>query len=324
MPHDLNKEPVEGWFLVNGMPFDDIKYPLPRADVGQVFWQREGAAMSGFECTIANLRDVYPSGVLEILRVNSETPDLEHGRDSWFAPNPALHADLPDEDRRIRVIGDRDGRGFLVSGATDYHRLDRALKSVSGKRLHEFKRVLDWGVGCGRVARHFPAAHAAALTGCDIDHDNVRWCKAHLAGTFVPTASTPPLPFDDASFDLVYGVSVFTHFGEVMQLKWLKELARIAIPGATLLMSIHGQTAIDFGRMSPADYRRVSDEVKRKGIVVSGTNPQLDGHAEHAGQYVNVYHSARYVRDAWSRYFRVEHILPGYLLHQDLVVLRKP
>jgi len=38
---------------------------------------------------------------------------------------------------------------------------------------------------------------------------------------------------------------------------------------------------------------------------------------------VNVYHSPKYVRDTWGRYFRVEHVLPGYLLHHDLVVMRK-
>jgi SAM-dependent methyltransferase len=252
----------------------------------------------------------------------NDTPPVERGRDSWFAPDPALHGDLPDEDRRFRVIGDRDARGFLVSGATDYHRMDRALVEVTGKRLHEFAQVLDWGVGCGRVARHFPAAHAAALTGCDIDGDNAGWCSAHLPGTFVASRLTPPLPFARGRFDLVYGISVFTHLREPMQLAWLEELARVTRPGAILLLTTHGQTAIDFSRLAPADYRRTHDRVAREGIVVSGTNSQLDGHAEHAGEYVNVWHSADYVRRTWGRYFDVLHILPGYILHHDLVVLR--
>ncbi len=50
----------------------------------------------------------------------------------------------------------------------------------------------------------------------------------------------------------------------------------------------------------------------------------LDGHVEHAGEYVNVYHSADYVRATWGRYFDVAHVLPGYILHHDLVMLRKP
>ena len=323
MPVAAAHEPEEGWFRVNGRRFDAIRYPLPRADVGSVFWQRAGSANSGFECEIEDLPDPYPDGVLEIERVIRDTPAAEQGRDSWFKPDPALHADLPDEDRRFRVIGDRDPVGFLVSGATDYHRLDRALVAVSGKHLDEFERVLDWGVGCGRVARHFPASRAAALTGCDIDGDNVSWCTVHLPGTFVASQLTPPLPFGDATFDLVYGISVFTHFREPMQLRWLEELARVTASGAIVLLTTHGQTAIDFSRLPPAEYRRVQDEVLRAGILVSGANTQLDGHADHAGEYVNVYHSADYVRRTWGRFFTVLHILPGYILHHDLVILRK-
>ena len=323
MPMARATEPPGGWFTVNGHRFDAIRYPLLRADVGEVFWQRAGSALSGFECAIDDLREPFPDGILEIRRVVPDTPAVERGRDSWFKPDPALHADLPDDDRRFRVIGDRDPVGFLISGATDYHRLDRVLVAVCGKHLHEFARVLDWGVGCGRVARHFPSVHSRSLTGCDIDRDNVEWCSAHLAGSFVASRLTPPLPFDDGCFDLVYGISVFTHFREAMQLRWLEELARVTARGAFLLMTTHGQTAIDFSRLPPDDYRRVQEEVKRAGILVSGTNSQLDGHAEHEGEYVNVYHSADYVRSTWGRFFDVEHIVPGYILHHDLVVLRK-
>jgi SAM-dependent methyltransferase len=189
--------------------------------------------------------------------------------------------------------------------------------------LDAFANVLDWGVGCGRVARHFPRGRAAALTGCDIDHDNVAWCAANLPGTFVASRLVPPLPFDAGAFDLVYGVSVFTHLREAMQLRWLDELARVTRSGAYLLMTTHGEAAIDFSRLAPAEYRRTREQVAREGFVVSGTNTQLDGHAEHAGEYVNVWHGEDYVRRVWGGYFDVLHVIPGYILHHDLVVLCK-
>jgi hypothetical protein len=116
---------------------------------------------------------------------------------------------------------------------------------------------------------------------------------------------------------------VFTHFREAMQLAWLAELARVSAPGAILLMTTHGQTAIDFSRLPPAEYRRVREDVRRAGILESGANTQLDGHADHRGEYVNVYHSPDYVRRTWDRHFDVLHVLPGYILHHDLVILRK-
>jgi Methyltransferase domain len=323
MPVDVQNKPANGWFMINGRPFDELRYPFPRPDVGAVFWMREGSSLSGFEGTIENLPEPYPDGILEIRRINANTPAVERGRDSWFKPDPARHTDLPDAERRFRVIGDRDPDGFLISGATDYQRIDRTVVAVSGRHLHDFNRVLDWGVGCGRVARHFPNDRASALTGCDIDRENIEWCNSHLAGTFVHCHMAPPLPFDSESFDLIYGVSVFTHLREAMQLCWLEELSRVMARGAILLTTIHGQTAIDFSRLQPSEYWNLTEEVKSKGIVFTGDNSQLDGHADHGGEYVNVMHSLDYVRRVWGRYFQVEHIVRGYILHHDLVVLRK-
>ena len=216
-----------------------------------------------------------------------------------------------------------DPVGFLVSGATDYHRLDRALVAVSGKHLDEFERVLDWGVGCGRVARHFPASRAAALTGCDIDRDNVSWCTVHLPGTFVASQLTPPLPFGDATFDLVYGISVFTHFREPMQLRWLEELARVTASGAIVLLTTHGQTAIDFSRLPPAEYRRVQDEVLRGGHPRQRRQHATRRICGPCGR-VRERLSQRGLRAAdVGCFFTVPHILPGYILHHDLVILRK-
>jgi hypothetical protein len=109
-----------------------------------------------------------------------------------------------------------------------------------------------------------------------------------------------------------------------MQLAWLAELARVTRRGGLLLTTTHGETAIDFSRLSPLDYRHTRERVAREGIVVSGANTQLDGHAEHEGEYVNVYHSADYVRRTWSRHFDVLHIVRGLILHHDLIVMRKP
>lgn len=310
-------------FTFNGRPFDEIHYPLARPDVGTVLSQRLNAELSGFECRAEVIDDVYPCGVLEIERVRPLAMPIERGRDCWFVPDPALHTNLPDEDRRFRVIGNRDRDGFLTTGATDYYRLDRALNAASGQRLHDFRRILDWGSGCGRVARHFPAQHAAAFTGCDIDHDNVKWCREYLAGTFVPSTLMPPLPFERDEFDLLYGISVFTHLREPLQLKWLEELARVAAKGAFLLMTVHGLMTLEFAQLAPDVYARLQADIERSGLLFTSSNSQIDGHADHQGEYVNVFHSHDYIRRTWSHYFDVIAIIPGYIFTHDLVVLRK-
>jgi hypothetical protein len=108
-----------------------------------------------------------------------------------------------------------------------------------------------------------------------------------------------------------------------MQLRWLEELARVLTRGGLVLASIHGRTAIDFSRESRGEHARLCALVDREGLIVTSKDPALDGYADHGGEYVDVLQSADHVRRVWSRYFDVEHVLEGYILHHDLVVLRK-
>jgi SAM-dependent methyltransferase len=309
-------------FRLNDRPFEIIRHPLARRDVAAVFPMRPNGELCGFECRSTLTDAPYMDGVLRIERVRPQATALDRGRDCSFVADPALHTDLPDPDRRFRVIGNRDASGFLDTGATDYRRLDHALRAVAGRGLHEFDRVLDWGSGCGRVARHFPGHRAQRLTGCDIDHDNVRWCTEHMAGTFVASGVVPPLPFEREAFDVVYGISVFTHLREALQMKWLDELARVTRRGAYLLMTVHGRNAIEFAQLPREDQLRLAGLVEQAGLLVASSNSQIDGFAEHHGEYVNVFHSADYIRDTWGRRFEVLAILPGYIFTHDLVVMR--
>ena len=324
---------VEGWsfpqpggtpttFAFNGKPFDEMAYPYVREEVGKLFWQRRDAAHCGFSGTGMSASTLYPGGVLDISRSSNATA-LERGRDHWYFPDPALHETVPDEERRFRVIGNRDLGGFLNTGATDFLRLDAVARAVTGQRIWEGGAVLDWGVGCGRLARHWPGEYAANLFGCDIDHANVSWCARNLAGSFANSDLRPPLPFDAAMFNLVYGISVFTHLKAELQFAWLDELQRITKPGGWVLTTVHGETAIDFHQLGPAAYAKLTAQVAREGILLGSTNSQLDGHVDHQGEYVNVFHSRDYIHARWSEYFDVVALIPGYIFTHDLVVLRR-
>lgn len=309
-------------FAFNGRRFDRVDYPLERKDVGACFSARQRAKNCGFVLVANDTADLYPGGVLEITCADLATAPIASGRDSWFVPDPSLHEDLPDEDRRFRVIGNRDASGFLMSGCTDFHRLDRACFASTGRHVAEHRRVLDWGCGCGRIARHLPRP-MDGYYGCDIDADNVAWCAQHLPGHYSASSLRPPLPYQEASFDLIYGVSVFTHFRSNLEALWLAELQRVAAPGALLMMTVHGQTTVDYARLDVTARRKLLERIEREGISCSGRNDQLDGCAAHENEYVNVYHSKQYVQRAWGQYFEIEQILPGYLFTHDVVIMRR-
>jgi SAM-dependent methyltransferase len=330
-------------FSVNGHAPLSVEYPTPRPDVQKVFWQRPGAELSGFAVTVPL---EFSNGVLEFRCADSQTTLLDSGRESWVYPDQKLHENLPDEDRRYRVIGNRDPKGFLGSGATDAFRIKAAYDNArikrergtflgSGRWLARFSSlfgrekwfgggaVLDWGCGCGRLARHLAPHIGRQFFGCDIDADNVSWCAANLPGSYKASLLSPPLPYEDKSFDVIYGLSVFTHLRANWETAWLKELHRVLKPGGTILMSVHGQTAIDFAALEPSVYKNLMDRVEREGLVVTSENNQLDGFVECPSEYVNVFHSQKHIRDVWGQFFVDIEILPGYVYTHDLVVATK-
>lgn len=328
---------VHGWALIdearpkgdystrfgfNGRRFDRVAYPLERKDVGACFPTRLAAKDCGFVLVADDTANLYPGGVLEITCCDRATPAVASARDSWFIPDPALHSDLPDDQRRKRVVGNLSIPGFLMSGCTDFIRLDRACLAVTGKHMAEYARILDWGCGCGRVARHL-APLARSFCGCDIDAENITWCREHLPGRYSASSLRPPLPYDGEAFDLIFGVSVFTHFRSELEALWLTELERVAAPGALLLMTIHGQTTVDYARLGPADRRALLKSIERKGILCNGRNNSLDGHVAHEDEYVNVFHSHRYIQRTWGKHFQILEVLPGYIFTHDLVIMRK-
>ena len=76
----------------------------------------------------------------------------------------------------------------------------------------------------------------------------------------------------------------------------------------------------------PACPRKITARSKQRiadqGLYVSSSNSQIDGHADHDGEYVNVFHDLGYLRQRWGQRFDIIAILPGYIYTHDLVVMR--
>ena len=312
-------------FSVNSERPLEVYYPVPRPDVKKKLWQRPNAESCGFTVVIPR---EHSGELIEFRCADTQTGALDDGRQSFILPDPGIRETLPDEDRRFRVVGNRDPYAFLLAGATDAFRVKRAYENYTGTTWpatgEEARRVLDFGVGCGRLARHLAPSLGANFSGCDLDADNLSWCAENLAGSYAASRLDPPLPYADGQFDIIYGVSVFTHLTQTWEQAWLTELHRVLKPGGIILMTVHGQTAIDFAGLAPGVYEDLMERVRREGLVVTGRNPQLDGFIECPAEYVNVFHSKKHIQEVWGRLFERIEILPAYLYTHDLVVARKP
>ena len=253
------------------------------------------------------------------------------------APDPSPNEGVPavaDEDLPwpgvelvSRVAGGPDRAAFYESGRQSVRDLERVL-AVAGRRLDSFPTILDFGCGCGRILLHLERlAATCTVHGVDIDARAIRWATENLPwASFAVNHTEPPLDFPDATFDLVYNHSVFTHLDEEHQDLWLAELRRVTKPGGTLVLSVHGEKPLtDFeegSRNAGGDPDHVRHEVRRKGIAFV----KHDGHVggPHNDGYHSTFHAPWYVLDHWSKYFAVKaYVLQGSLGFQDFVLLER-
>lgn len=227
---------------------------------------------------------------------------------------------VPDHARQKRVMGWANDTRFAIYGATHMRMIER-IAARYARPYGACARLLDLGVGCGRIIRHTIEAHPhLECHGIDIDADNVDWCVANIpGGHFDVGPLQPPLSFPDGYFDIVHANSVFTHFDEETQDRWLAEIARILSPSGVAILSVSGETAVAYAGMSSewiAEWRRA-------GIDSRGVSRDLTGHVADEEYYRNTYHTRDYVLERWNRFgdvLAIERHLFGY---QDAVVFRR-
>jgi SAM-dependent methyltransferase len=233
---------------------------------------------------------------------------------------PRFNVPMPDKERRLRVQGYDSVFDFDLVGYSTAVKLDTVARQFSGKGLAETGPVLDWGCGCGRVAR-FVARSGADLYGADIDADSTQWCAENIAGTFKPISTEPPTPFAQDFFGAIYGISVFTHLTQQAEKQWLTELHRIAKPGGLILMSVHG----DLRAAQDGLLEHILAPEFAGGFVDLGRNSDIDSVTKGSDYYRNVFHRPDYIRKTWGQYFEILAIEEGIIGNaHDLVVARKP
>ena len=241
----------------------------------------------------------------------------------WHLPiRGAEQSPIPPDELRSR-IGHMPDRMFLLTGYSLYRNFDRACREWFGRGLQEFPTILDWGCGCGRVARHVlpDRPSGSRLIGVDIDEEALQWCREHLPdGEFRRVPSLPPSGLPPQSLDLVYAYSVVTHLDEKTQDRWLEELHRIAKPGAPVLLTVLSERALV--ELNPTVDRRWLARWRRAGIDWASRNTGLDAILGENEYYRNTYHTPRYIRSRWARWFEVLGFIESFHYYQSLAVLR--
>jgi SAM-dependent methyltransferase len=233
---------------------------------------------------------------------------------------------FPGEDLVVRVAGGPDRDAFFDSGRRSVEETAAILASV-GRSFSDYRRILDFGCGCGRMITWLEGVVAAGaeLHGTDIDPDAIAWTTQHLPFAATQTNDAlPPLPYPDDHFDLVYNHSVFTHINEDFQDAWLAELQRVTRPGGHVVLTVHGDHAFSQfedahgGGGDAADRRRRFDST---GIVFMADE---SWQRFFPAWYGATYHATWYVFAHWSRWLRIRTYIPrGALDFQDMILLER-
>jgi SAM-dependent methyltransferase len=151
---------------------------------------------------------------------------------------------MPPADLRVLVSGTAQQDWFSARGRAD------GTKFIELARSHGLDTrapidVLDFGCGCGRIARWLAPeiiANGGRFQGTDLNPRLVRWCADNLPGRYFKNDLDPPFDVPGGSIDLVLGHSVLTHLTEERARAWLHEIRRILRPGALSLLTFSDET----------------------------------------------------------------------------------
>jgi SAM-dependent methyltransferase len=212
-------------------------------------------------------------------------------------------------------LAERAGRlGSLAA----YEAVGKALRETVDRLLPpgwswSGKRVLDFGCGAGRVLRHFmPEAAEGDFTGCDIDAAGVAWLNANLnppLHAFV-NGELPPLPRPNASFDLIYAFSVFTHLTDSWS-AWLVELHRLLAPEGVLIASFLGEGMSELVAGEPWVEERIGRNVLQADLGWDAGGPVVQM-------------SPWWIREHWGRAFEIEALEGGATVGTHGTIAARP
>ena len=301
----------------------NLPLPLNASVVVEISFNVYGSNLTGRKILTFDLLDRNPINTGYNKRpINPVARMCFPGYNTWLS--------VPKEENYIRTCGLTLPEHYIISGVTIAYQIHSIANEFLGQR--EDITVLDWGVGCGRIAvplkRGFMSA--ATVIGRDVDKVNVEWCKANLPDIEVDICDFyPPLDLQSSSVDLIYGISVMNHLTEGAQFAWLKDLRRVLKSGGICILTTCGEYSMAWGSINDQSWLSIQDPFIHERLGTLGISDAIIdrgplGESLVSHYYRGTYQTRRQVEDMWSKYMNIAAYYPagvGSLL--DIVVLKK-
>lgn len=248
--------------------------------------------------------------------------------------------DFPSDTIQINTTG-QAGVNTLKEAYVFYQDCVETFSAL-GHPIRPDAKLLDFGIGWGRIARFFlRELPLSNVYGVDVMSEFVDICKKtfHSENFFV-TTPFPPTTIPDNFFDYVVGYSVFSHLSEKACKEWMQEFYRITKPGALIAVTTRGRPFFDYceslkgkgiGGYSDAlslmfsDFSEARKQYDRGEFVHSNANGVTGGGAMTSEFYGETFIPEQYAKNAYSEMFALERFLfdPARQSHPILFFRRK-
>jgi 2-polyprenyl-3-methyl-5-hydroxy-6-metoxy-1,4-benzoquinol methylase len=224
----------------------------------------------------------------------------------------------PEPSRICRVNGPLSQSGFNRAGYSHYHIISSLAHNLMPLSRDPIE-ILDWGCGCGGLARFFLQDRHFNYTGCDIDADNLTWCRQNLDGErFFMFPLLPPenAPFP-RPFHIIFGISVISHLSPTNIKIWLEWLANILTDDGYLILSTLSTQAIS--KLPPDQaYSIIRDRVGFHQMTTEIGDIVRDQ------QYYGVAHQTPdFLATLIEPNLEIIYHIPSGLSHQDIFVIKR-
>lgn len=212
-----------------------------------------------------------------------------------------------------------------------------------GKPVTKSARILDFGVGWGRIARFFLRDISSEnIHGMDVTPEFTAICRETFKSeNFFTCQAHPPTNLPDNHYDFIVAYSVFSHLSEDACMAWMKEFNRILIPGGIVAITTRGRPFFYFcesqkqskpgseylealGRLFN-DFDEARDRYDRGEFVHSNVQGVDGGGAMNATFYGETFIPETYARRAYAPFFELEEFMyePSYQSHPIMFFRRK-
>lgn len=153
---------------------------------------------------------------------------------------------FPSDTLQINTTG-QSGIPTLTDAFVFYEDCVNTFEEL-GTSLQDSDKLLDFGVGWGRITRFFlKELPLKNIYGVDIMEEFIQICRdTFLSNNFMTCQPYPPLSFSDNELNFIVGYSVFSHLSEEACTKWMQEFHRILAPGGVVALTTRGRPFFDY------------------------------------------------------------------------------